>query len=85
MKVLVREGERKCGRGSKSGRERKKRDDRWRGGVEKQNATLEVDGVSCYVLLSTLGRSPTSLPSLSLSLFRFRGEKPAEGDGEKKI
>lgn len=28
--------------------------------VEKQNAALKVDGVSCYVLLSTLGRSPIS-------------------------
>lgn len=48
---------------SKSGRRRKR--DRERGAkgsekVEKQNAALKVDGVSCYVLLSTLGRSPIS-------------------------
>lgn len=42
--------------------------DRGRGGMEKQDAALEVDGVSCYVLLSTLGRSPTPTTSLSLSL-----------------
>lgn len=43
--------------------------DRERRGMEKQDAALEVDGVSCYVLLSTLGRSPnTHRFSLFLSL-----------------
>lgn len=43
--------------------------DRGRRGMEKQDAALEVDGVSCYVLLSTLGRSPnTHRFSLFLSL-----------------
>jgi len=45
--------------------ERKKRVRERRSG--KQDAALEVDGVSCYVLLSTLGRSPTPTASLTLS------------------
>lgn len=52
--------------------------------MEKQNAALKVDGVSCYVLLSTLGRSPTYL----FSSVGWRGEREREStsflvEGEK--
>jgi len=62
-----------------SGREDEE-SDRGRREVEKQDAALEVNGVSCYVLLSTLGRSPAPTALLSLSLFRLHREKPAEGE-----
>lgn len=50
-------------KGGKSGSERSGKERR-RKRVGKQNAALKVDGVSCYVLLSTLGRSPTPASSL---------------------
>lgn len=49
QRVKVEEEEREIERGAKGSEK-----------VEKQNAALKVDGVSCYVLLSTLGRSPIS-------------------------
>lgn len=57
QRVKVEEEERKRERARTGGEEEK---------VEKQDAALKVDGVSCYVLLSTLGRSPYLLPFLQL-------------------
>lgn len=61
-------GGQESGEGSKSRGEEEKGE---KGRVGKQDAALKVDGVSCYVLLSTLGRSPTPASS---ALVQF-GEK----------